>query len=96
MTHAIADRRIGEKSVLVVETLPILVDRIEKAMRPLGLIRCGPDHDRVRRLYANLVQTSTGNPLELARRAVLYEILYAVMRPCSVGNTAPFPAEDSS
>ncbi len=47
-----------EETVLFAEALLALVERIEKAMRPLGRERYGPDHDRVRLLYANLVRTA--------------------------------------
>ncbi len=84
MAHAATVQRNEDETVLFVETLPALIERIETAMRPLHRGSYGPDHDRVRSLYANLVRTSTGDSLALARRAVLYEMLYVTMHPCGV------------
>jgi hypothetical protein len=56
-----------------------LVERIEKAMRPLASGRHGADHDYVRALYTYLRAASTGDALKRARRAVLYEILTPVV-----------------
>jgi hypothetical protein len=61
------------------QELTALVERIEKAMRPVSEQGHGPDHDRVRALYAYLQTVCTGNALERARRAVLYEILFPVV-----------------
>jgi hypothetical protein len=46
-------------------------------MRPLSATNQGPDHERVRELYANLLALTadTDEPLEQARLAVLHEIL---------------------
>lgn len=63
------------------ESLSRLVDRIEKAMRPLSGGRYGPDHDRVRELYRYLRTISTGDALARARRVVLYEILTSTVDP---------------
>jgi hypothetical protein len=57
------------------QELADLVERIEKAMRPVSERGHGPDHDRVRELYRYLQTVCTGDALERARRAVLYEIL---------------------
>ncbi len=84
MAHAIAGQRNEDETVLFVETLPALIARIETAIRPLDRDSYGPDHDRVRLLYANLVRTCSGDSLARARRAVLYEMLYAAMYPCGV------------
>jgi hypothetical protein len=62
------------------ESLPAVVDRIEKAMRPLAGVSYGIDHDRVRDLYTYLRQLHPDTALERARRVVLAEILWAMLR----------------
>ena len=79
MARTVVEPYTEEEIMLDIEELPALVTRIEKALRPLGGKSYGPDHDRVRALYANLVRTCTGDPLERARRAVLYDILSPVL-----------------
>jgi hypothetical protein len=61
--------------MLSVDTLLALIERVEKAMRPLSATEQGPDHDRVRELYLHLCADVAGDPLEQARLAVLQEIL---------------------
>jgi hypothetical protein len=65
-----------------IRELPDLVERIEKAMRPLAESGHGSDHERVRALYTYLVTVCTGNALERARRVVLYEMLSPVLQAC--------------
>jgi hypothetical protein len=65
-----------------IQELPDLVERIEKAMRPLSESGRGPEHERVRELYSYLVTVCTGDALERARRAVLYEMLSPVLQAC--------------
>ena len=61
--------------MLSVDILLELIERVEKAMRPLSAADQGPDHDRVRELYLDLLAETAGDPLEQARLAVLHEIL---------------------
>ena len=61
--------------MLSMETIFELLERLERAMRPLSTADQGPDHDRVRELYQYLQQEATDEPLEQARLAVLQEIL---------------------
>jgi hypothetical protein len=61
--------------MLSMETILELIERLERAMRPLSAADQGPDHERVRELYQYLQQEATDEPLELARLAVLQEIL---------------------
>jgi hypothetical protein len=65
-----------------IQELPDLVERIEKAMRPLSETGQGPEHERVRELHSYLATMGTGKALERARRAVLYEILSPVLQAC--------------
>ena len=58
-----------------VDDLMALIERLEKAMRPLGEAAESPDHDRVRELYQHLMQDASGEPLQQARLTVLHEIL---------------------
>ncbi len=58
-----------------VDILMELIERLEKAMRPLGETADSPDHDRVRELYEHLMQHASGEPLKQARLTVLHEIL---------------------
>lgn len=69
------------------DRLTALVDRIEKVMRPLAIgpgDEESPEYERMQLLYTNLRRTSTGDPLQLARRALLYEILYPVLHTGAV------------
>lgn len=52
-----------------------LIERLEKLMHPLSERGHGPDHDRLRVLYLAYLEQCIGDPLEQARRAVLYELL---------------------
>lgn len=61
--------------MLSMDILLELIERVEKAMRPLMATDQGPDHERVRALYLDLLTDATGDPLEQARLAVLHEIL---------------------
>jgi hypothetical protein len=63
--------------MLPTETLLELRVRLERAMRPLSARNAGPDHQRVRELYADLSRVSDGtdDPLEQARLEVLHNIL---------------------
>ncbi len=79
LTLSPAEHQVEKSHVSRGEALSELVTRVEQAMRPLCGPSYGPDHDRVRVLYENLLRTSTGDPLERARRAVLYEMLYGVL-----------------
>jgi len=65
--------------MLSVDTLLELIERVEKAMRPLSATEQGADHDRVRELYRHLCADVAGDPLEQARLAVLQEILQPYM-----------------
>lgn len=58
-----------------VDSLMALIERLEKAMRPIGEAPDSPDHDRVRELYQHLMQDAAADPLEQARLTVLHEIL---------------------
>jgi hypothetical protein len=57
------------------EAILELIERLERAMRPLSAVHEGPDHDRVRELYYSLTQADSDEPLEQARLVVLQEIL---------------------
>lgn len=73
----------GKKSTPhCIRELPDLVERIEKAMRPLSETGHGSEHERVRELYTYLVTVCTGDALEQARRAVLYEMVFPVLQAC--------------
>jgi hypothetical protein len=64
--------------MLSMEAILELIERLERAMRPLSAVHEGPDHDRVRELYSSLTQDDsedTDEPLEQARLVVLQEIL---------------------
>jgi hypothetical protein len=61
--------------MLSLEAILELIERLERAMRPLSTANQGPDHDRVRELYQYLQQEETDEPLEQARLTVLQEIL---------------------
>jgi hypothetical protein len=61
--------------MLSVDMLLELIERVEKAMRPLSATEQGADHERVRELYRHLCADIAGDPLEQARLAVLQEIL---------------------
>jgi hypothetical protein len=61
--------------MLSMEVILELIERLERAMRPLSAANQGPDHDRVRELYQYLRQEATDEPLEQARLTVLQEIL---------------------
>ena len=61
--------------MLSMEAILELIERLERAMRPLAAANQGPDHDRVRELYQYLQQEKTDEPLEQARLTVLQEIL---------------------
>ena len=86
MTHSIP-LPCGKKPTTphCIRELPELVERIEKAMRPLSETGRGPEHERVRELYTYLVTVCTGNPLERARVAVLYEMLFPVLQKIGYG-----------
>lgn len=73
------------------QLLSSLVERVEKAMRPLSAKGCGPDHERVRELYRYFCTMSTGDALTRARRAVLYEILTPVINPNPQSHAEPLP-----
>jgi hypothetical protein len=64
--------------MLSMEAILELIERLERAMRPLSAMHEGPDHDRVRELYDALTQddaVDADEPLEQARLMVLQEIL---------------------
>jgi hypothetical protein len=65
-----------------------LIERLEILTRPLSERGLGPDHDRLRELYLSCLEQSIGDPLEQARRTVLYEILspyfQAVQEPAPI------------
>jgi hypothetical protein len=61
--------------MLPLDTLLELIERVEKAMRPLSATTHSPDHDRVRELYLHLLTESADDPLEQARLTVLHDIL---------------------
>jgi hypothetical protein len=63
------------KAMLSMEAILELIERLERAMRPLSAMHEGPDHDRVRELYDYLTQEESDEPLEQARLVVLQEIL---------------------
>ncbi|MEE8301556.1 MAG: hypothetical protein V3S24_03875 [Candidatus Tectomicrobia bacterium] len=61
--------------MLTIDILMELIERLEKAMRPIGESSDSSDHDRVRQLYQHLLKETAGDPLEQARLTVLHEIL---------------------
>jgi hypothetical protein len=61
--------------MLSMEAILELLERLERAMRPLSTANQGPDHDRVRELYQSLQHEETDAPLDQARLTVLQEIL---------------------
>jgi hypothetical protein len=61
--------------MLPVDTLLELIERVEKAMRPLSVSEQSPDHERVKDLYTHLLMEAEDDPLEQARLSVLHEIL---------------------
>jgi hypothetical protein len=61
--------------MLTVDILNELIERLEKAMRPISEDPNSRDHDRVRELYQYLSQIESGQPLENARLTVLQEML---------------------
>lgn len=67
--------------MLTVEILMDLIERLEKAMRPIGEDPGSCDHDRVRELYQHLSRDTSGQPLEQARMTVLHEILAPYLPP---------------
>jgi hypothetical protein len=66
---------IKGETMLSMEAILELIERLERAMRPLAAAHEGPDHDRVREIYQCLTQEDSGEPLEQARLVVLQEIL---------------------
>jgi len=58
----------------------VFYQRFEAIMRPLSEQGHGPDHDRLRQLYVELLEQCVGDPLEQARRIVLKEILQSYLR----------------
>ena len=63
------------ETMLSMEAILELIERLERAMRPLSAMHEGPDHDRVRELYQSLTQEDSDEPLEQARLVVLQDIL---------------------
>lgn len=61
--------------MLTVDVITELIERLEKAMRPIGENLDSPDHERVRELYQHLRQVDPTQPLTQARLTVLHEIL---------------------
>jgi formiminotetrahydrofolate cyclodeaminase len=61
--------------MLPVETFLELIERVEKAMRPLSASQQSKDQDRVRELYLHMLQEAADDPLEQARLSALHEIL---------------------
>jgi hypothetical protein len=61
--------------MLTVDVLTELIERVEKAMRPIGESPDSSDHERVRELYQHLRLVETKQPLRQARLTVLHEIL---------------------
>ena len=67
--------------MLTVDILIDLIERLEKAMRPIGEDPDSRDHERVRELYQHLCTAESGKPLEQARLTVLHEILASYLPP---------------
>lgn len=67
--------------MLTVDVLMALIERLEKAMRPLGETPDSSDHERVRELYQQLSLVESRQPLEQARLTVLHEILEPYLPP---------------
>jgi hypothetical protein len=61
--------------MLSMETILELIERLERAMRPLSARNQGPEHDRVYDLYQSMQHEECDDPLQHARLAVLQEIL---------------------
>jgi len=61
--------------MLPVETFLELIERVEKAMRPLSDTQPSSDRERVRELYAQMLMEAQDDPLEQARLSALHEIL---------------------
>jgi hypothetical protein len=72
---------MGEDNMSLRQNDPDVVfcQRFEAIMRPLSEQNHGPDHDRLRQLYVELLEQCVGDPLEQARRMVLQEILLSYM-----------------
>jgi len=66
----------------------VFCQRFEAIMRPLSEQNHGPDHDRLRQLYVELLEQCVGDPLEQARRMVLQEILLSYLH-----NHMPLPGD---
>ena len=67
--------------MLTVDVLMELIERLEKAMRPIGDTLDSPDHERVRELYRHLSLVESRQPLKQARLTVLHEILEPYLPP---------------
>ena len=77
--------------MLPFDTFLELIERVEKAMRPLSTSEQNPENERVRELYLHLLAESTDDPLEQARLSVLHEILQpylAALQPPMMQNTS--------
>ncbi len=61
--------------MMPVDTLIELIERVERAMRPLSSGPQSPDHDRVREVYMQMLTDESDDPLEKARLKVLHEIV---------------------
>ena len=61
--------------MLPVDTFLELIERVERAMRPLSDSESSAEHDRVRELYRQMVTEAEDDPLEQARLLALHEII---------------------
>jgi hypothetical protein len=61
--------------MLPVDTFLELIERVEKAMRPLSDVQQNPDHNRMRELYLQMLTEAGNDPLEQARLSALQEII---------------------
>jgi hypothetical protein len=57
----------------------VFYQRFEAIMHPLSEHSHGPDHDRLRQLYVELLEQCVGDPLKQARYIVLREILQSYL-----------------